>query len=331
MVAELERHPTGTRLGERRHHRRARRVRCAARPGTGATSSPPGASTSTSPPTLRAQHLAEQLRRRAFLYRDRVAALLGRLQPLPLRDRGLRLLDAAERAPDAPARRLRRAGLRIPLLPRLAHRPREEIGITRSRGPLMVFDDFRRDFCSVAPGVVGGERGRAAADALLDALRREVERAGHLWLEGNGVGSSWPRLWAPLVHARIEAPGAPTRDAAGGAPASSTGAGAPPLDRLPTCRTRRSACCSSPVEHRPTSCSTRAGTSASRPRRAGRVRRRGLIVASDPGVLFAAVDVRSRSHQLDRVEQEIHQPPAPRSRSRSSSAPGGAASVSALA
>jgi glycosyltransferase involved in cell wall biosynthesis len=244
----------------------------------------------------------------AFLYRDRVAALVGDYSRFRFGtedyDYWMRLNAFLT---------LRHTDFAEPLYEyrfcrgSLTDRD-EEIGITRSRGPLMVFDDFRRDFALAPQAWWVESAGGPAADALRDALRREVERAGHLWLGAEAVGTSWPRLWAPLVYVRIEAPGATTASAPGlsadaGAPSHGPRpdvpesalrvlllAGAAPSDLVP-----------GPRWHL---CVANAGS----PFASGDA---SVLVATDPGVLFAAVDVRSRSHQLDRIEQEIHQPPRP--------------------
>jgi glycosyltransferase involved in cell wall biosynthesis len=174
----------------------------------------------------------------------------------------------------------------------------EEIGITRNRGFLMVFDDFRRDFC-LAPQAWRVETdGGAESERLAAALRREIERAGHLWVEAQAVDESWPRLWAPLVYVRIVAP------------VEGTAARATPCAHLAETALRVLVVAgAAPAERAVASEWHLCVAEKGEPVALGD--HRGWMIAPDPAVLFTALDVRSRSHHLERVEAERHGPPAP--------------------
>src|SRR5690606_13477898 len=131
------------------------------------------------------------------------------------------------------------------------------------------------------------------------ALRREIERAGHLLVDRADLASGWARLWAPLVTVRIVAP-----DDAAGALAAGPGdappsalrvlvvAGAPPDAAARSAGDRFDVCVASegPV-----------------PRSTGASRR--WWTAPDERLLFSALDVRTRSHHFELVEREIFEAP----------------------
>jgi polysaccharide pyruvyl transferase CsaB len=85
----------------------------------------------------------------------------------------------------------------------------EELGITRGRVQLMVFDDFRRDVL-LAPALWHVDHVGDGAGARAEALRRRVEAAGHLLFDtGTGDLESWPRLFLTAIAVRIVAGNAP--------------------------------------------------------------------------------------------------------------------------
>ena len=255
----------------------------------------------------------------SFLYRDRVAALLGDYSRFRfgtedydywMRVNALLTLRHTDFAEPLYEYRFCRGSL--------TDRD-EEIGITRSRGPLMVFDDFRRDFALAPQAWWVESAGGAAADALREALRREVQRAGHLWVDAADV-TAWPRLWAPLVYVRVEAPvenesttSGTSRDAARAIAHGSsapTAAAAPRSDVPESALRVRLFAGAAPHDAATAPRWHVVAASAGEPA-APSDGDTTVLVASDPSTLFAALDVRSRSHQLDRIEQELHQPPAP--------------------
>lgn len=233
----------------------------------------------------------------AFLYRDRVAALLGDYSRFRF---GTEDYDYWMRVNEMLT--LRKVDLQAPLYQyrfcrgSLTDRD-EELGITRGRAALMVFDDFRRDFClSPLAWIV---RADEAAAGRAEELRRAIRAAGHLLLEPAEVGSEWPRLWAPLVDVQIVA----SSEAAAAAvpqPASEhalpvvvSAAEAPPDGAAVAGWALRFASTGTPGGLDP---------------------RRGWAVVPDAAALFTALDVFARSRHFERIEAEIHEPPPPRLR-----------------
>ncbi len=90
----------------------------------------------------------------------------------------------------------------------------EELGITRMRDAMMVFEDFRRDFyLTPLAWTIEGQLG------LVDEMKGWAEKAGHLLLENDPEkAASYPRLWFPrvFVYAGEAPPPAPFAPVQGG-------------------------------------------------------------------------------------------------------------------
>ncbi|MFN8626312.1 MAG: glycosyltransferase [Candidatus Binatia bacterium] len=94
-----------------------------------------------------------------------------------------------------------------------------QLGITRNRTKLMVFDDFRRSaYLSKTLWVVTSD-GSAAANRLAEALQARVRQAKHMLVRPDEVADmALPRLWMPTAWVHIAAgPDHPPRRPAVGA------------------------------------------------------------------------------------------------------------------
>jgi len=81
-----------------------------------------------------------------------------------------------------------------------------ELGITRSREGLMVFEDARRDFYNTPLGWLITESGDQQAKALAGRMRDWAKAAGHVLLDEITLDlRATPRLWFPLVAVRVTA------------------------------------------------------------------------------------------------------------------------------
>jgi O-antigen biosynthesis protein len=178
----------------------------------------------------------------------------------------------------------------------LTHRD-EELGITRDRNKLMVFDDFRRDFFLtslvwyVDEDVTDGQ-GKEVAKGLYSA----VDRAGHILAEPHQLDPSLGlRLWVPFIYLKI------TDDPVFASPSQEN---LPPntfkvllnlsTDNLPdTLDAEWDLCLAIGLETDPPQLEP------------GRL---GWITSVDISVLFSAIDIRARSKHLEWIETEINQP-----------------------
>lgn len=227
----------------------------------------------------------------AFLYRNRVPALLGDYSPFRF---GLEDYDYWMRVNALLT--LRHTDFREPVYDYRFHRTSltsrdKELGITRSRQRLMVFEEFRRDFAQ-GPMVWVVADGDAAQSARADLLAR-VRTAGHTVLEIAAVDAKhWPELWTPAAYVAFGA-GAPP---------------APPPDTLPRSMLRVWVA-TGDVAARGAADSWDlcvALGSGAVPDGAAEARR--WLSAADVPALFLAVDLRTRSAHLDRIEQAVEQP-----------------------
>ena len=141
----------------------------------------------------------------AFMYRSRVAALLGDYSTLRFTaedyDYWMRvnqLMTLRHSDFEAPVYEYR---LHVQSL--TAHD--EELGITRNRPKLIAFDDFRRDFClSPLIWVVETTGSQPELKRTASRLREQIEKVGHLVYEVGQVDySGWSRLWLPTVYIRL--------------------------------------------------------------------------------------------------------------------------------
>lgn len=140
----------------------------------------------------------------AFLYRNRVAALLGDYSPARFTcedyDYWMRINDLGT---------LRHADFHAPVYdyrfhPKSLTAHDKELGITRDRMKLMVFEDFRRDFCLMPliwffDGAVNDPSSPPVA-----RLKSQIAAANHLLRPaGQLLASSLPRLGLPAVYLRF--------------------------------------------------------------------------------------------------------------------------------
>jgi O-antigen biosynthesis protein len=81
----------------------------------------------------------------------------------------------------------------------------KELGITRDRKFLMVFDDFRRDFYLI-PMIwfIDEEQLDAGGEEKLRILKKHLSQAGHILAKPDQLGRmSLPRLWAPQIYLKV--------------------------------------------------------------------------------------------------------------------------------
>jgi polysaccharide pyruvyl transferase CsaB len=75
-----------------------------------------------------------------------------------------------------------------------------ELGITRSREGLMVFEDARRDFYNMPTAWMLKTDAHPLSARIADSLRRQIAKADHLMIEAQDFDQKrLPKLWAPLV------------------------------------------------------------------------------------------------------------------------------------
>jgi glycosyltransferase involved in cell wall biosynthesis len=230
----------------------------------------------------------------AFMYRDRVGLLLGDYSRLRA---GTEDYDYWMRV--NLFMNLRHADFAEPVYEYRFHSASltsrdEQLGITRGRGALMVFDDFRRDFALAPLALVLEHATDRNSRALARKIARWAARGGHVLLERarlQGTSAEPRGHWLPLVYASVvETP--PPSAAPAPVPTAAltvlivTGADPLPADVDPSwdlCVTTR--------------------PRARLPRT--RAPQQGWLAIPDPDVLCAAIDVRARSRQLARIETEI--------------------------
>lgn len=229
----------------------------------------------------------------AFLYRDRVAWLLGDYCPdrFTIEDYDYWMLINELLT-------LRHADFPEPVYDYRFHGSSltardAELKILERRERLMVFDDFRRDFAlSPLAWIVEADEGDQAAEKVATDLRRLATTAGHLvTAAGAHPPDRLPRLWFPSVYVRIAArpdvdPPAPESLPPGAVTALVTLAG-------------------SGLPHDPgewTVCATLA-KGAELPR-TGRPWQ-GWLGFADPATCFRALDVAARVRQYKGVEAAI--------------------------
>ena len=138
----------------------------------------------------------------AFLYRDRVHWLLGDFSPLRFTredyDYWMRV-NALLTLKHTP---FQDAVYEYRFHPHsLTHRD-QDLGITRDRKNLMVFDDFRRDFyLSPIIWVIEADPALDGQPRELSVLISEIEKAGHVILDRAALDQyNLPTLWLPIVY-----------------------------------------------------------------------------------------------------------------------------------
>jgi polysaccharide pyruvyl transferase CsaB len=237
----------------------------------------------------------------AFLYRARVAHLLGDYSPIRF---GLEDYDYWMRVNALLT--LRHADFAAPIYEYRYHATSltardEELGITRGRARLLVFDDFRRDLY-LAPLIwfVDDTRASSGARPLARQFARMIERRGRLLLDGRRTSPSMlPRLWQPAVYVRIVDD--PER------------LDGPPSDLSPSVL-RVAVVVGDGSLPEQVKDGWELCLAAGRPPRATRLQQpyQGWLAAPEPETLFAAADIRARSKQAALIEDEILTYPAAR-------------------
>lgn len=223
----------------------------------------------------------------AFLYRARVPALLGGYSPFRF---GLEDYDYWMRVNALLT--LRHADFPEPVYDYRFHQTSltsrdRELGITRSRQRLMVFEEFRRDFAQ-GPLVWVLAEATGAAAAVRSELRARAEAAGHRVLERAAVDAAhWPELWTPAVYLQCVADAAAVP--------------APPED-LPGSVARVLVCAGAAAVADDWDLSVQLGGPVAPAADAA------VLRAADPRALLLAVDVWARSAQLERIERAVERP-----------------------
>lgn len=232
----------------------------------------------------------------AFLYRDRVSGLIGDYSPLRYTmedyDYWMKvnaLLQLRHADFDEPAYEYRFHSKS------LTSRD-EELGITRHRVRMMVFDDFRRDFY-LAPLLwrLDGSPTPLAQRAL-SSLRTWIQGAGHSLVDQRKDSPQLlPRFWLPSVYVQcVSQPGE---------------VGQPPTDVPPgtfMALVLAEAAGRRPPEHVDNAwdlCVTIGDTSVEPPRLAEPGR--GWVAVVRPETLAALLTIKARVHHLERVESEL--------------------------
>ncbi len=236
----------------------------------------------------------------AFLYRDRVPWLIGDYNPREYTREDydywmrvnslltLRHVDFKERYYEY---RFHSASL--------THRD-NELGITRDRKNLMVLDDFRRDFhLSPMLWIIDEDLLPGHSNKDIASLKAFLSRAGHILIKPDQINSSLlPRLWAPLVYLYV------TEE-----PLKAS----PPPGTLPPNTTRVLLSLSTnnlpeTLDAKWDLCLARGPETSARPLDGDR---RGWLVSQDMITLLTAIDIRSRSRQIESIEREISEIAAP--------------------
>ncbi len=182
----------------------------------------------------------------------------------------------------------------------------EELGITRGRDRLMVFDDFRRDFflAPIAWTVVCD----GSAPALSESLRARIGSSGSVLLGDERHSLHWPRLFVPTVYVHVtagaEVPLAPPSEL--------------PPGTLSVLVLTGAAVAPSPDQHAWDLCvEVSAPDTELRTQKSGRPQPqegdayRSTWIASDVDTLFRALDIRCRAEHVARIEEEIENPRLP--------------------
>lgn len=140
----------------------------------------------------------------AFMYRSRVPFLLGDYSP---RRFGIEDYDYWMRVNALLT--LRHADFDAPVYDYRFHDDSltsqdKELGITRDRPYLMVFDDFRRDFyLSPLVWCIDGENGNTQVAQFMASLEQHIRTAGHVTLPlSHWQPAEFPRLWCPSVYVK---------------------------------------------------------------------------------------------------------------------------------
>lgn len=77
----------------------------------------------------------------------------------------------------------------------------EELGITRSRDKLFIFDSFRRDFyLSPVVWIVEQQDLSPEKARIIQELRDQIQQQGDILLTDKGLTQQYPRLWMPCIY-----------------------------------------------------------------------------------------------------------------------------------
>ena len=174
----------------------------------------------------------------------------------------------------------------------------KELGISRRREALMVFEDARRDFYQVPLAWVITDSGDPQAKALADQLRDKVRTARHILLDQIPLDPAQAqRLWFPFAAVRITSD---PREAA-------------QMQELPegACKVLVVAGETSLPREAVSEWDMCISMSSSAALTRLNLPRQGWLVAANVAALYAAVDIRVKSAHLARLETEIANPPSP--------------------
>lgn len=143
----------------------------------------------------------------AFLYRNRVAWLLGDYSP-----KWFTVEDYDHWMKVNSLFNLQHADFNHPVYEYRFHSDSltgqdDELGITRNRVKLMIFDDFRRDsYVSPLVWSIEGDTSDARVKAVAAALRNRIQAAGGICLSPERLLTyRLPRLWTPVIQVRVSA------------------------------------------------------------------------------------------------------------------------------
>jgi glycosyltransferase involved in cell wall biosynthesis len=234
----------------------------------------------------------------AFMYRNRAAWLLGDYSPHRFTtedyDYWMRVNDLLT---------LRHSDFREPVYDYRFHSKSltardKELGITTSRERLMVFEDFRRDFClNPLVWVMDVNASDARARRFASRLRRHALNAGHVVYEHGQLNlADLPRLWVPAIYIQLASAASRINAPPVELPASMLKALIVIGDELPT-----------EIGGDWDMCLTTLVVAT--PVRLAKEYQGWFVVSdSDLNTLFAAIDIRARSHHLELIEEEIVRP-----------------------
>ena len=232
----------------------------------------------------------------AFLYRDRVAWLLGDYSPLRytredydywMRVNSLMTLRHADFLETVYEYRFHSDSLTY---------KDEELGITRDRRNLMVFDDFRRDFyLTPMTWIIEEDKTIDHAVKEISTLNSCIDNAGHASAHVNQFTDfRLPRLCLPFVYLRITS--APDLT--------------PPIPKTLPPNTTTVLFCLYPKKDLPKSIGEDWDICLALDSEVSPVRthnKQGWLVSNNLSAIFTAIDIRVRSQYLEQIEQEIAQ------------------------
>jgi polysaccharide pyruvyl transferase CsaB len=169
----------------------------------------------------------------------------------------------------------------------------KELGITRSRERLMVFDEFRRDFY-LSPLIwrIDGS----------DSLRERIRQAQHIVLDAETRLDRLPPLWTPMIYVRFGAPDAASLPDL--PPFAFTALVIEGDQPLPPDVSAAWGCC--------IALDARADAARDLPRLSQP--HQGWLRVASVDDLFHALDIRAKQHHLRLLEAEIESPTPPRLR-----------------